>query len=163
MAWTEERVELLTKLWAEGLSASQIARTLGEATRNAVIGKIHRLGLSGRATPTRAERPRISTRRKPVPKPVMVEPEIIEEMVLDDGQYATVLTLTEYMCKWPIGHPGTQDFHFCGRKTEPGVSYCGAHGRIAYQSVPSRRERREEQKRQAQRSFDSKKLRRAAG
>src|SRR5512134_1496608 len=60
MAWTDERVELLKKLWAEGLSASQIASRLGGVTRNAVIGKVHRLGLSGRATPTRMKthRPR---------------------------------------------------------------------------------------------------------
>lgn len=163
MAWTEERVELLSKLWAEGLSASQIARTLGEATRNAVIGKIHRLGLSGRATPARTERPRLSSRRKPMSKPVIVVPEIIKEVVLEDGQYATVLTLKEHMCKWPIGHPGTEAFHFCARKTEGGVSYCEAHARLAYQTVPSRRERREEQKRQAQRSYDAKTPRRATG
>ena len=58
MAWTDERVELLKKLWAEGLSASQIAREIGDVTRNAVIGKVHRLGLSGRATKTRVDRPR---------------------------------------------------------------------------------------------------------
>ena len=163
MAWTEERVELLSKLWAEGLSASQIARTLGDATRNAVIGKIHRLGLSGRATPARAERPRISSRRKPMSKPVIVEPEVIEEVMLDDGQYATVLTLKEHMCKWPIGDPGTEAFHFCGRQAEAGVSYCEAHARVAYQSMPSRRERREQQKRQVQRSYDVKTPRRATG
>ena len=53
MAWTDDRVEILTKLWGEGLSASQIARELGDVTRNAVIGKVHRLGLAGRASPTR--------------------------------------------------------------------------------------------------------------
>ena len=58
MSWTDERVELLKKLWTEGLSASQIASRMGGVTRNAVIGKVHRLGLSGRATPTRAARPR---------------------------------------------------------------------------------------------------------
>src|SRR5687767_15845801 len=58
MAWTDERVELLKKLWAEGLSASQIASRLGGVTRNAVIGKVHRLGLSGRATSTRSVSPR---------------------------------------------------------------------------------------------------------
>ena len=56
MAWTEDRVATLTKLWAEGLSASQIAKELGEVTRNAVIGKVHRLGLSGRAKPSRPKR-----------------------------------------------------------------------------------------------------------
>ncbi|MGZ5850479.1 MAG: GcrA family cell cycle regulator, partial [Methyloceanibacter sp.] len=58
MAWNDERVELLKKLWAEGLSASQIASRLGGVTRNAVIGKVHRLGLSGRATSSRSASPR---------------------------------------------------------------------------------------------------------
>ena len=66
MAWTDERVELLKKLWAEGLSASQIAGRLGGATRNAVIGKVHRLGLSGRATSSRSSSPR--PRRTHVPR-----------------------------------------------------------------------------------------------
>ena len=142
MAWTEERVELLKKLWAEGLSASQIARTLGDVTRNAVIGKVHRLGLSGRATPTRSDRPRITARRKPVPKPIIIEPEPIAEEILDDGEWATVLTLNERMCKWPIGHPGTDKFHFCGRKAEGGTPYCEAHSRVAYQPAPSRKDRK---------------------
>jgi len=141
MAWTEERVELLSKLWAEGLSASQIARTLGEVTRNAVIGKVHRLGLSGRATPARTERPRVTIRRsKPeISKPVMVTPEIIEEQVLEDGAWVTVMTLTERMCKWPIGHPGTKDFHFCGRSAPTSGPYCDAHVRLAYQASTARR------------------------
>jgi GcrA cell cycle regulator len=66
MAWTEDRVETLKKLWTEGLSASQIAKEMGEGvTRNAIIGKVHRLKLSGRATPSRPPRPRA----KPAPKP----------------------------------------------------------------------------------------------
>ncbi len=67
MAWTDDRVELLKKLWAEGLSASQIANRLGGVTRNAVIGKVHRLGLSGRTTTSRAKVPR--TRRRPAHSP----------------------------------------------------------------------------------------------
>jgi GcrA cell cycle regulator len=142
MAWTEERVELLKKLWTEGLSASQIARTLGDVTRNAVIGKVHRLGLSGRATPTRSDRPRIMARRKPAPKPILVESEPIEEVVLDDGEWATVLTLNERMCKWPIGHPGTDKFHFCGRGAAADTPYCEAHAKVAYQPSTSRRDRK---------------------
>ena len=160
MAWTEERVEQLTKLWAEGLSASQIARTLGDVTRNAVIGKIHRLGLSGRATPARSERPRMAPRRKAAAKPVLVEPELIEEALLADGEYATVMTLTEHMCKWPIGHPGSSEFHFCGRKTDISSPYCEAHARVAYQSTPTRKEKREEQKRRGQSGFEIRSLRR---
>jgi len=89
MAWTDDRVEVLSKLWAEGLSASQIAKQLGGVTRNAV------------------------------------------------GEYATILTLSEHMCKWPIGDPSKSDFRFCGRKTDPTTPYCEAHSSVAYQ--PSRR------------------------
>ena len=143
MSWTDERVDLLKKMWTEGQSASQIAKELGGVTRNAVIGKVHRLGLSGRATPTRSDRPPISARRKPAPKPVMIEPEEpIEEEILDDGEWATVLTLNERMCKWPIGHPGTEKFHFCGRAAQAGTPYCEAHSRVAYQPAPSRRDRK---------------------
>src|ERR1700690_1424134 len=63
--WTDDRVEQLKNLWTEGLSASQIARALGGVTRNAVIGKVHRLGLAGRASPSRAERPRVSMPKSP--------------------------------------------------------------------------------------------------
>jgi GcrA cell cycle regulator len=142
MAWTEERVELLKKLWAEGLSASQIARTMGEVTRNAVIGKVHRLGLSGRATTGRSNRPRRAALPKPMPKPVVAEPEVIEEATLDNGDFATVMTLSSTMCRWPIGDPGSSDFHFCGNSTEAGSPYCEAHVRQAYQPAQSRRDRR---------------------
>src|SRR5215469_1788811 len=72
MGWTDERVEVLKKLWLEGLSASQIAKQLGGVTRNAVIGKVHRLGLSGRATPSQPTRPAFRAPRPP--RPVMSGP-----------------------------------------------------------------------------------------
>jgi len=152
MAWTEDRVEILTKLWAEGLSASQIAKQLGGVTRNAVIGKVHRLGLSGRAkpsnparkaarkTPTRARTPRAPSTPR-APRPVVKAPPPpppIEAKPMANGQYATILTITEHMCKWPIGDPSTSEFRFCGRKTpDRDEPYCTAHSRVAYQ--PSRR------------------------
>jgi len=142
MAWTEDRVELLKKLWAEGLSASQIARTMGEVTRNAVIGKVHRLGLSGRATTSRSDRPRRTALPKPMPKPVVTEPEIITEATLANGDFATVMTLSSTMCRWPIGDPGAAEFHFCGNGTEAGAPYCEAHVRLAYQPAQSRRDRK---------------------
>ena len=168
MAWTEDRVETLSKLWAEGLSASQIAKQLGGVTRNAVIGKVHRLGLSGRAKPSRpkpaksATTSRASTAKpkrsaasaapkvsktatakasKPAPAPaeeLPASPEPpLEAKPLQDGSYATILTLKEHMCKWPIGDPSTDQFRFCGRKTDPDEPYCTAHSMVAYQ--PSRR------------------------
>jgi len=149
MAWTEDRVEILSKLWAEGLSASQIAKQLGGVTRNAVIGKVHRLGLSGRAKPSRpvkraprATTPRARTAKPAVPRmPRRVAPAPtpipLEAKQLPDGKYATILTITEHMCKWPIGDPSTSDFRFCGRGTDKSEPYCKAHAQLAYQ--PARR------------------------
>lgn len=152
MAWTEDRVAILTKLWAEGLSASQIANQLGGVTRNAVIGKVHRLGLSGRAKPSRPKAPRVrsvSRARKAVPAkprekkiaaPVVQAPPPpppLEAKPLPNGEYATILTIRDHMCKWPIGDPSSSDFRFCGRKHKQGEPYCEAHCNVAYQ--PSRR------------------------
>ncbi|WP_409433253.1 GcrA family cell cycle regulator [Litorimonas sp. RW-G-Af-16] len=154
MAWTEDRVATLTKLWADGLSASQIAKQLGGVTRNAVIGKVHRLGLSGRAKPSSPRKkataaaqpsaPRTRTVRAPAtPRKPRVVVEIaqpeppLEAKPLSNGEFATILTLTDHMCKWPIGDPSKTDFRFCGRKTDPDEPYCKAHSMVAYQ--PSRR------------------------
>jgi GcrA cell cycle regulator len=144
MAWTDERVELLKKLWQDGLSASQIARQMGDVTRNAVIGKVHRLGLSGRANSNRPQRARNVTVPKPVAKPVMVRPTLVEEpVVLDNGEHATVMTIRDGMCKWPIGDPATAEFRFCGRRTAAGASYCEGHAQMAYQPARDRsRDRR---------------------
>lgn len=143
MSWTDERVEKLKKLWSDGLSASQIARTLGEVTRNAVIGKVHRLGLSGRATTSRIDRPRAHQMRRP-PRPRLIVPEAIpvEEARLPNGDYATVMTVREGMCKWPIGDPSSDEFHFCGNQSGSSTPYCTAHSRMAYQPTQNRRDRR---------------------
>jgi GcrA cell cycle regulator len=143
MGWTDERVEQLKTLWTEGLSASQIARVLGGVTRNAVIGKVHRLGLAGRAGPARAERPR-NVSHKSVVRLAAPEPEIVEQdpVTLEDGSFATVLTINDRMCRWPIGDPAETAFHFCGRKPKLGSPYCEAHARKAYQPQNLRRDRR---------------------
>jgi GcrA cell cycle regulator len=141
MGWTEERVALLKKLWLEGLSASQIAKQLGGVTRNAVIGKVHRLGLSGRATPSQPSRPAFKTPRPPRPAsspslaprriaPQMPEPQPV--YYVEEPGSATVLTLGAHMCKWPIGDPASDSFTFCGRRIGEG-SYCQEHARVAYQ------------------------------
>jgi GcrA cell cycle regulator len=144
MGWTDERVEQLKSLWNEGLSASQIARVLGGVTRNAVIGKVHRLGLAGRAGPARSERPRSSISHKSIARAAAPEPPVVEEdpVILDNGQFATVLTINDRMCRWPIGDPAENEFHFCGRKPRLGSPYCEAHARKAYQPQPQRRDRR---------------------
>ncbi len=164
MAWTDDRVEMLSKLWAEGLSASQIATRMGGVTRNAVIGKVHRLGLSGRGRPTKATRakpvkqkpsmPRAPRNPMPVagntalkpatamPAPeVKAEPSPVREVKIPPGERRTILTLTEHTCKWPIGDPGDRNFHFCGRKSDTGIPYCTEHAAIAYQ-VPLDRRRK---------------------
>ncbi|MFN3835324.1 MAG: GcrA family cell cycle regulator [Glycocaulis sp.] len=163
MAWTDERVETLKKLWADGLSASQIAKQLGGVTRNAVIGKVHRLGLSGRAAPTpptrRVAPPKLAPRVRPasnttasrskpatangaaVPalRPVTPVQAPVEPERLPSGEFATVLTLREGMCKWPVGDPADPSFRFCGRKTSAGDAYCEAHAQLAYQPQAKRK------------------------
>lgn len=155
MGWTDERVDVLKKLWLDGLSASQIAKQLGGVTRNAVIGKVHRLGLSGRAAPSQPARPVFKAPRparpaattvpsaprrvaEPVaataavasPAPVAAAPTHI--MRVEEPGSATVLTLGAHMCKWPIGDPSSDEFTFCGRRASEGV-YCVDHARVAYQ------------------------------
>lgn len=146
MAWNDERVELLKKLWAEGLSASQIASKMGGVTRNAVIGKVHRLGLSGRAAPAKPQRgmdykdqpvAEKTVAATPLTKPVydsyLSEPDFVAPIVLSGGDMATVSTLSRNMCKWPIGDPASDDFHFCGQSTPTGKSYCPYHAHMAFQ------------------------------
>ncbi|WP_150524369.1 GcrA family cell cycle regulator [Roseibium sediminis] len=170
MSWTTERVELLKKLWSEGHSASQIAGELGGVTRNAVIGKVHRLGLSGRAKTTTTAAPKAKRTRTasapaqsaktPSPKshqpttqgatalkmdieaaPMAVPTPRVEPIaeLVPISERASILTLTERTCKWPIGDPSTDDFYFCGRQSDAGVPYCAHHCKIAYQPVNDRR------------------------
>ena len=144
MGWTDERVEMLKKLWLDGLSASQIAKQLGGVTRNAVIGKVHRLGLSGRAAPSqpqrpafkapRAPRPAVASapRRAPASEPSALPALPVPVFYAEEPGSATVLTLGAHMCKWPIGDPSTDGFTFCGRRSSDGP-YCVEHARVAYQ------------------------------
>ena len=161
MSWTDERVETLKKLWADGLSASQIAAVLGGVTRNAVIGKVHRLGLSGRAkSPSsaapRPRKPRATSHMLRVSRSSMrgntalahayeidLEPELEPiDNVIPLGQRRSLLELTEETCRWPIGDPGTADFFFCGGPTVTSLPYCAYHSRVAYQPANVRRDRR---------------------
>jgi GcrA cell cycle regulator len=157
--WDEKRVELLKKLWADGLSASQIAAEFGGITRNAVIGKVHRLGLSGRAkspssSAPRPRKPRTASpfMRQPrpatrgntalAPRPFLdlepePEPELLDN-VIPIGQRCSILQLTEATCHWPVGDPGTPEFFFCGGKAA-NSPYCAYHARIAYQPIHDRR------------------------
>jgi GcrA cell cycle regulator len=166
MGWTDERVEMLKKLWADGLSASQIAGRLGDVTRNAVIGKVHRLGLAGRATTSRmrSARPRNRVSHlplkptrvqyrthgnvalKPVFMPVekpavalMLVPKVVEDLDIPPALRVDLLDLKECMCRWPIGDPQDENFHFCGRTKAAGISYCEHHARVAFQPAARRK------------------------
>lgn len=169
MAWNEERVELLKKLWAEGLSASQIAGRLGGVTRNAVIGKVHRLGLSGRATTSRmkSHRPRARTAAKRNGKSrfgstgnpalrALYNPEhqpytpAEEELVIPEKERKSIQTLMENHCRWPIGDPQMPGFHFCGKSKVAGLPYCEFHARRAFQPPQARRRDRSGAKAPAQ-------------
>ena len=111
MAWTDEGVETLKAMWAEGHSAREIGERLG-FTRNAVIGKANRLGLShARAA---KEAPAAAAAEAPRAAPM------------------NSLELNERMCRWPIGHPGEPEFHFCGNPRLTGRPYCAEHCSLAY-------------------------------
>ena len=170
MNWTDERVELLRKLWSDGLSASQIAAQLGGVSRNAVIGKVHRLKLSarGRATaaPARPKKashgssaPKATTRAATVSRPMSigatalqaqfdVEPVArqvlrpVENVVVPISRRLQLIQLTERTCKWPNGDPLSEDFSFCGNESAETGPYCTYHSRIAFQPPSERRRNR---------------------
>ena len=144
----------------EGLSASQIAGRLGGVTRNAVIGKVHRLGLSGRATTTRIKsarprtRPQVAAKRPAKPRFAQLGSPMVRSLYQPDAdpfvpavaeleiplnERKTIQTLTECSCRWPIGDPQMADFHFCNRDKVPGLPYCEFHARRAFQPPQARR------------------------
>jgi len=158
LTWSDERVEQLKKLWESGLSASQIAAELGNVTRNAVIGKVHRLGLSGRAkspaaTAPRQRKPRPAQQMMRVSRPVSrgntalahafeveIDPDPVSyDNVVPMSQRLSLLELNEATCHWPVGDPASPDFFFCGGKALAGLPYCVQHSRIAYQPAGDRR------------------------
>ena len=224
MSWTDERIDRLKAMWTDGSTASQIAEDLGGVSRNAVIGKAHRLGLEARPSPVRAgeekekkAKPAPVAAKPAVPKPVAApkaeaaapapEPRMVParppKAVADQAdmpavpvhrpsgiaakegntiQYRSVgpggfvrqgpgdtqapippapprrlvpakpsaevadktglLDLNDRICRWPMGHPGESDFHFCGRESNPGYPYCVDHCGVAYQAQLPRRDRR---------------------
>jgi GcrA cell cycle regulator len=216
MSWTDERIERLKALWTKGMTASHIADELGGVSRNAVIGKAHRLGLQARPSPVKPNEPEPKAKKakapseaapppapvkpaiaeaprpapaRPEPKPApAAAPEIAapaepaarpapkEPLIRSIGpggfvrqgpgdQQAPIppapprrlvpakpspevadktglLDLNEKVCKWPIGHPGEPDFHFCGNPSNPGFPYCVEHCGVAYQAQLPRRDRK---------------------
>ena len=163
MSWTEERVALLKELWGEGKTAAEIANYLGQGvTRNAVIGKAHRLKLSGRVSPVQqkasantntktaapdqsdsaaegAEHSRSTTTAPAQNKDATQEAETPKNRkngrnIPGAVKGVKMQALRERMCRWPIGDPQEDDFHFCGGRTASGATYCKMHAEIAYQS-----------------------------
>ena len=169
MAWTEEKTEQLKKLWAEGHTASQIARMLGEdISRNAVIGKAHRLNLAGRTQSRMISSPRINnnqyqpkkgTIQRKIRRPRGLRAIVIEkDFELENP--TTLENLTDKTCRWPIGHPDEKDFYFCGRSPMDERIYCKLHVLHAYQP---RGQKGEETQKGAEEvpSFIQKKVKRA--
>jgi GcrA cell cycle regulator len=208
MSWTDERIERLKKMWHDGATASQIADELGGVSRNAVIGKAHRLGLEQRPSPVKAGEEKEAKKAAPAaapkaaaPKPVVAPkaepvaaapapaatsqaapPAPAVNRSAPEMQYRSIgpggfirqgpgdqqppippapprrlvpakpspevadktglLDLNDRLCKWPMGHPGEPDFHFCGEAANPGFPYCVQHCGVAYQAQLPRRDRR---------------------
>lgn len=208
MSWTDERIATLTKMWEGGATASQIADELGGVSRNAVIGKAHRLGLKARPSPVKANeskpsaarkeaeprpaakarpsKPAAPAEREPVDKPAPArdqtpsqplpnrEPPPPRVVSVGPGGFlrqgpgdqqapippapprrlvpakpspeiadkTSLLDLNDRVCRWPMGHPGEPDFHFCGEKVNPGFPYCVEHCGRAYQAQLPRGARR---------------------
>jgi GcrA cell cycle regulator len=205
MSWTEERIERLKKMWHDGATASQIADELGGVSRNAVIGKAHRLGLEQRPSPVKAGEEKEAKKpaaapaaakaapkaepESPAPAPAtpaaaaghptprpqrQLTPQELQYRSIGPGGFirqgpgeqqapippapprrlvpakpspevadkTSLLELNDRICKWPIGHPGEPDFHFCGEPANPGFPYCVQHCGVAYQAQLPRRDRR---------------------
>ena len=202
MSWTDERIDRLKAMWEKGMTASQIAEDLGGVSRNAVIGKAHRLDLQSRPSPVKPNEPQKASVAKvtaprvaapasppPPPPPPPATPRSFVPVYTPQaptgptgaqlrsvgpggflrqgpGDQAppstpapprrlvpakpapemagktTLLDLNDKVCKWPMGHPGEPDFHFCGNTVNPGFPYCVQHCGQAYQAQMPRRDRR---------------------
>ena len=139
MSWTEEKVAKLKELWGKGNTASQIAEIIGGISRNAVIGKAHRLNLSAKIKTRTAISSKnfhssvqqnfikIKRGRKNKFKSLIIEKDFEPE------NPKQLEELDENSCKWPIGHPDEKDFYFCGRTSLKDFSYCKLHLLYAYQ------------------------------
>lgn len=173
--WTDKRIELVKKFWAKGWSARQIAAELCcGITRNAVIGKVHRLGLSGRAKSSPPFGPKINPNPRPYKKraskrlmdergvmnngPATAEQLDVARAVYEDAnevmesyRSALVCSIDELSvdtCRWPLGDPSTPDFRYCGERPLTSLPYCGSHSRMAYNGMSAGMTRTEQQQQQ---------------
>ena len=145
MSWTDEKVEKLKELWTKGHTASQIAAALGDTTRNAVIGKAHRLDLEARAPSKHAgasvARENTQIRRGPAPTSRKAKfQSILLDKNFEPENPKSLEELTDTTCKWPIGHPNEEKFYFCGRKPEGEFPYCKLHVLYAFQPKGTKEE-----------------------
>ena len=139
MSWTEEKVEKLKELWGSGNTASQIAEIIGGISRNAVIGKAHRLNLSAKIK-TRSATPNLNIENSAADKNIRIRrgrkskfKSLIIEKDFEPENPKQLEELDESSCKWPIGHPDEKSFYFCGRSSLKDFSYCKLHLLYAYQ------------------------------
>ena len=146
MSWTHEREQKLKELWKKGHTASEIANLLGETTRNAVIGKAHRLNLEARATSKKSSTKINSENNK--------NPELKTQKLGRKAKFKALLLdknfepenpkkleeLTDETCRWPIGHPYEEKFYFCGRKSMEKFPYCKLHVLYAFQPKNAKEE-----------------------
>ena len=139
--WTDEKVKILKDLWGKGKTASQIAEIIGGISRNAVIGKAHRLNLEARAPSKSSHTSGASSgqnkiQRRPSQQP-LTRKQKFQSILLDKNfepeNPKSLEELSEDTCKWPIGHPNEESFYFCGRKPEEDFPYCKLHVLYAFQ------------------------------
>ena len=140
MSWTDEKVESLKKLWGSGKTASQIAEIIGGISRNAVIGKAHRLNLSAKIktrTATSNQNFDNSTSEKSTQTSKRSRKSKFKSLIIEKDfepeNPKQLEELDENSCKWPIGHPNEKSFYFCGRTSLKEFSYCKLHLLYAYQ------------------------------
>jgi GcrA cell cycle regulator len=141
MSWTDERVALLRKMWGEGKTAAEIASTLGNVTRNAVIGKAHRLKLSNRISPIQQnnKKPSAPARAANAATPKGSSRKIVIREEDIQVKRIPLVELTPRQCRWPLGDPKDAEFTFCGSNIVPGLPYCPGHAKMAYQTASRNR------------------------
>ena len=145
MSWTDEKVKKLKELWTKGRTAIQIAAALGETTRNAVIGKAHRLDLEARAPSKNSgissSKDNRIIKRNPAPTSRKAKfQSILLDKNFEPENPKSLENLTDDTCKWPIGHPNEEKFYFCGRKSEGEFPYCKLYVLYAFQPKGSKEE-----------------------